>query len=299
MMKKVQKLTAKVSRVLTFSCVDGPGNRLVIFLQGCNFTCLSCHNPHTINHCNHCGNCVSVCPSGALTINSHQQVEWQEQQCIHCDRCIEICSHQSNPKIHHYRVAQLLDLVRKYRFFLSGITVSGGEATLQLPIITALFKAIKQDKELCHLSCFIDSNGSLSRQGWEKVTPYLDGVMIDLKAWQNETHQWLVGRDNHRVMKSISYLSQVGKLYEVRLLFIPNKSDLDSEIDALADYLRSLPSQVQIRINAFQHHGVVGEALTWQSCDEQAIRSFHDELFALVQRPILLPSVYCSTTEQT
>lgn len=36
---------AKVSRVLTFSCVDGPGNRLVLFLQGCNFDCITCHNP--------------------------------------------------------------------------------------------------------------------------------------------------------------------------------------------------------------------------------------------------------------
>lgn len=25
---------ALVSRILTFSCVDGPGNRLVVFLQG-------------------------------------------------------------------------------------------------------------------------------------------------------------------------------------------------------------------------------------------------------------------------
>ena len=36
---------AIVSRILKFSCVDGPGNRLVLFLQGCNFNCINCHNP--------------------------------------------------------------------------------------------------------------------------------------------------------------------------------------------------------------------------------------------------------------
>ncbi len=39
---------ALVADTVTFSCVDGPGNRFVVFLQGCNFDCLACHNPHTI-----------------------------------------------------------------------------------------------------------------------------------------------------------------------------------------------------------------------------------------------------------
>ena len=34
--------------VVPFSWVDGPGNRFVVFFQGCNFDCLACHNPHTI-----------------------------------------------------------------------------------------------------------------------------------------------------------------------------------------------------------------------------------------------------------
>lgn len=37
-----------VTDFLPFTWVDGPGNRLVLFFQGCNFDCLACHNPQTI-----------------------------------------------------------------------------------------------------------------------------------------------------------------------------------------------------------------------------------------------------------
>ncbi len=37
-----------VTDTIEFSAVDGPGNRFVVFLQGCTFDCAACHNPYTI-----------------------------------------------------------------------------------------------------------------------------------------------------------------------------------------------------------------------------------------------------------
>ena len=248
--------TGMVSKVLTFSCVDGPGNRLVIFLQGCNYDCITCHNPHTINHCDHCGDCVEPCPTGALTFDSQKKVIWNESLCTQCDNCIDVCPSKSNPKITTYSVQTLIDLTKRHSHFLSGVTISGGEATLQLPFIIEYFKAIKTTPSLNYLTCFIDSNGSLSEQGWTKVLPYLDGTMIDLKAWQNDTHLWLVGRENHRVLHSINFLQQHNKLHEVRLLYIPNKTDLLTEIDAISAYLKTLPEYIQIRLNRSEERRV-------------------------------------------
>ncbi|MGF1909798.1 YjjW family glycine radical enzyme activase [Vibrio kasasachensis] len=281
-----------VSRILNFSCVDGPGNRLVIFLQGCNFNCITCHNPHTINHCDHCGDCVAICPTNALSLDRQKRVIWENSLCTQCDQCLDACPRSSSPKITQYSVAGMIELIRKQHLFLAGITVSGGEATLQLPFIVELFKAIKLDTELSHLSCFIDSNGYLPASGWQRVLPYLDGAMIDLKSWQNETHQWLVGRDNHRVIQSIRLLAAQEKLHELRLLHIPGKSDLDEQVDALAALIHSLPAKVIIRLNAFQHHGVVGQALNWDKCSESQIEDFHQVLKAKIPNTIALPSVY-------
>ncbi len=286
--------TGLVSKILTFSCVDGPGNRLVIFLQGCNYDCITCHNPHTINHCDHCGDCVEPCPTGALAFNDspNRKVIWNKALCTQCDKCIDVCPSKSNPKITTYSVEKLLEFTKKHAPFLSGVTISGGEATLQLPFIIEYFKAIKSEESLGHLTRFIDSNGSLSEQGWNKVLPYLDGTMIDLKAWQNDTHLWLVGRENHRVLHSINLLAQYGKLHEVRLLYIPNKTDLLSEIDAVSEYLKTLPEHVTIRLNAFQHHGVIGEALAWDKCSKVQMEEFEAKLITKLGRPVITPSVY-------
>jgi len=275
-----------VSKILTFSCVDGPGNRLVIFLQGCNFNCISCHNPQTINHCDHCAHCVSSCPTGALTLEQ-DKVKWHKLRCSGCDNCIDICPSKSTPKTTRYSVSELLELLDKHQPFLSGITVSGGEATLQLGFIRELFKAVKSSAKLAHLTCFVDSNGSLSAHAWNRLLPYLDGAMIDLKAWQNETHLWLTGRDKHRVLQTITHLAAQDKLYEVRLLYIPNKTDLLSEIEAVAGYLNTLPQDVKIRLNAFRHHGVIGEGLTWDACSAKQMQAFSGQLVARLGREVL------------
>ena len=91
---------------------------------------------------------------------------------------------------------------------------------------------------------------------------------------------------------TINYLADKGKLHEVRLLHIPNKSDLDIEVEQVGYYLKGLPSDVRIRLNAFQHHGVIGEALEWPKCTEQQMQSFHDKLYSIVQRPMQTPEVY-------
>lgn len=287
----MSKTWAVINKILPFSCVDGPGNRLVIFLQGCNFNCLNCHNPYTIRLCQNCGDCVGNCPHGALSFIDGKTI-WQSDFCQQCDTCIKTCHNQSTPMTYRYTVEQLLDVIKKYLPFLSGITFSGGEATLQLPFIIALFSRIKQTKELQHLTCFIDSNGYLPQQGWQKVIDVMDGGMIDLKAWNSNIHRQLTGRDNLRVKETISYLAKMDKLYEVRLLLIPYQTDLQNSAQEIAEFLKSIQVNMRIRINAFHSHGVVGEAKNWQSITRTEVEYFANQLRQCGLQHLTLPTVY-------
>lgn len=283
--------TATVSRWLPFSCVDGPGNRLVLFLQGCNFRCPGCHNPHTIGLCDHCGDCVPGCPSGALT-PIDGRVRWQASLCTHCDRCLDACPRSASPKTHQMSVAEVLVLLRRYGPLLTGITVSGGEATTQLPFVVALFAAIKAAPDLAHLTCLLDSNGSLGETGWQRLLPVLDGAMIDLKGWRESVHHSLTGQGRERVLASLQLLARAGKLAELRLLQVPGRSDfLDAggELDAgLAAFLQTL-GPVPIRLNGFRHHGVRGEAMGWQEAAMEELERLSNALKVKGFGPISLP----------
>lgn len=256
----MNKIRGLINHFLPFSAVDGPGNRFVIFLQGCNFACINCHNPHTIGNCDFCGICVGECPGRALEIHTfpEEQMNFDESRCIQCDRCLALCPQSSTPRTRWMDVKDLLRELRPVVPFVSGVTVSGGEATCQADFVCEFFFAIKTDTSLRHLTTFIDSNGSAPQSVWQDLLPVTDGAMIDIKAMDLPTHQMLTGVDQEAVFRSIVYLHKQGKLYELRYLVIPGMNDQPESVAELASYVRNLDPALRIKLNAFRKHGVRG-----------------------------------------
>lgn len=280
---------ALVSQVIPFSCVDGPGSRLALFLQGCNLRCKTCHNPWTIGRCNDCGDCVPHCPHDALTIQAGR-VWWQESHCQQCDTCLHLCQQQATPMAQRYSVEEILSRIRTSAPFIEGVTVSGGEATTQLPFVVALFTAIKADPSLRHLTCLVDSNGLLSETGWQKLLPVFDGAMVDLKAWGNEHHRFLTGRENTLIKQSIRWLADRHRLTELRLLAIPDRCDYLQHLSSLTAFIHAL-GNVPVRINAFHAHGVYGEAARWRSAAPEDIEPLAQAL-ERQQITVIRPALY-------
>lgn len=279
-----------VSKIIPFSCVDGPGSRLALFLQGCNLRCKNCHNPWTIGRCNDCGECVPQCPHQALGFSAGKVV-WQADVCEQCDTCLRMCPQQATPMAQTMSVDEVLGHIRKASPFIEGITVSGGEATTQLPFICALFAAIKADPQLCTLTCLVDSNGLLSETGWQKLLPVCDGAMLALKAWDSACHQRLTGRDNAQIKHSIRILAEHGKLAELRLLVIPGQVDYLQQIAPLAAFVSRL-GDIPVRLNAFHAHGVYGEAKTWPSATPDDVQQLANALWAHGVHNLIFPALY-------
>lgn len=227
--------------------------------------------------CDNCGDCIPTCPQQALSLQNGV-ISWNSASCEQCDTCIQQCPRQSSPMTLSYTVDELITITRKYAAFINGVTVSGGESTLQLPFLIEYFKTIKQAPDLKHLTCLIDSNGTLSLNGWQKIAPYMDGAMIDLKSWGEKTHVYLTGRSNQRIKESIKWLANNNLLTELRLLYIPEKTDYLENIELLSQFINSLGKSVLVRINAFHQHGVYGEASKWTSAQKQHIDLFSKEL---------------------
>ncbi|CAB4805794.1 unannotated protein [freshwater metagenome] len=182
------------------------------------------------------------------------------------------------PRASQMGVHEVLEQIRAAMPYISGVTVSGGEATVQSEFVIELFKEIKKRAEFSTLTTFIDSNGNAPQAVWELLAPHTDGVMLDLKALNNESHIALTGSSNEVVLESIKYLNSIDKLYEVRLLLVPGHNDSDEELIKTAVWLKGVNPDMKIRINAFKSHGVRAAAREWPEVSDADLTRYHSRL---------------------
>lgn len=215
--------------VVPSSHVDGPGNRYVVFLQGCGFDCLACHNPHTICR------------------RPTARSSWVDVESL---------------------VHDIADLAP----FLSGVTVSGGEATLQWEFVLELFRRLAVEAPTARLGTLVDSNGDAEPFVWTRLADVMDGAMIDLKAIDPEVHRFLTGHGNERVLASIRLLAELGRLAEVRLLVVPEVNDAPEHVEATATFLASLPGLTRVRVLGFRHRGTREVARRFREATDDDVR---------------------------
>jgi pyruvate formate lyase activating enzyme len=274
-------MEAIINKIIDFSNVDGPSNRTAIFFQGCNFRCWYCHNPETINVCCDCGICVPTCPSGALTL-TNGKVNYQVDRCIDCDTCLKVCPYSSSPKVQVMTVEDMMQVIEKNQPFIDGITVSGGECMLYPQLLTELFMRCRP----LGLTCLIDSNGSIDFSLYPLLMEVCDGVMLDVKAVDEQFHHQLTGQSNHMVLKNLDYLLSINKLQEVRTVMLNHQSEQNEK--TLRFVINKLANRAVYRINRYRPFGVSHEYLEYlslQIVDEQEIerlvaiaKTLHTEL---------------------
>ncbi len=264
---------ALINKIINFSNVDGPGNRMAIFFQGCPFRCLYCHNPETINICFNCGKCISSCPTNSLSFNDDKKVIWNEKTCVNCDTCIKICPNLSSPKVKEYTVEELVNKIKKVKPFIRGITVSGGECTNYPKFIYELFKEVKK----LGLTCLIDSNGCYDYKNIEDLIMISDGVMLDVKAFNNDFHKEIIGKSNDVVIDNLKYLLSINKLEEVRTVILPNQKENNEYTVKMVSSI--IKDKTKYKLIKYRYYGVRKEGLDKFNkviVDDDAINYYKD-----------------------
>ena len=256
----MSELQANISGIIKSSVIDGPGNRMVIFFQACNLNCMYCHNSHTIGLCNYCGICAEACPTQSLIVNKEKkQITHKEATCTHCDTCLKVCPENSSPFYKKMSVENLISEILEVKDFISGITVSGGEVMLQAKFLKELFTAIKVHPELMNLSILVDSNGNVAQKKWNSIIDWVDGFMIDLKAYSPQIHKQITGFSNEQILNSIQYLNLKRKLKELRFVLVPAYNSSEKEIDQVSSLMKKLSPDVNKVLIKMRKHGIRGK----------------------------------------
>lgn len=154
-------------------------------------------------------------------------------------------------------VEEVITHFNQYKPFYrnGGITVSGGEATLQIPFITRLFKRAKE--EGIH-TCLDTSAGvyNKNKQGeYDELLKYTDLVLLDLKHIDNEKHKWLVGVPNVQILEFAKYLSDIKKPTVIRHVLIPGITAVDDYLIKLRKFVETLDNIVDLDVLPYHTAG--------------------------------------------
>lgn len=263
---------AFVNRIIDQSFIDGPGNRTVVFLQGCDMRCLYCHNPETQNLCSNCGECVKVCPTGAVSLRGGAVV-YDKTRCAACDRCLGVCPNFSSPKYVRMDSESLVSHIVSNVDFLDGITFSGGECTLQSGFIIDVFQRLK---EQAPLTCFVDTNGNMKPEVLDALCADTDGFMFDLKALNAQKHKELTGIDNSTVLRNLQRASDHGLLYEVRTVLVEGYTNSEEEIGKIARFIKGLNDTTLFKLIPFRPYGVRTPLRTKSGPDRKRCEELRD-----------------------
>ncbi|MGM0548874.1 MAG: pyruvate formate-lyase-activating protein [Bacillota bacterium] len=114
-----------------------------------------------------------------------------------------------------------------------GLTISGGEPTMQPEFTLDLLKKAKAE----NLHTALDTSGFVEIEQFKKFLAYLDLVLIDIKSFNNSIHQELTGVSNQKTLAVIELLEKAKKPYWVRQVIVPQITDQIVEIKKLAKFL--------------------------------------------------------------
>ena len=177
-------------------------------------------------------------------------------RCVYCHNpeTQEFCPLDSSSEVQWMTAEDVFQAIEKNLPFIRGITVSGGECTLYPAFLRELF-TLCQAK---NLTCLLDSNGVIDLAGYPELMAVCDGVMLDVKAWNQEIFEALTGGDNSGVKRNLRFLADMDKLEEVRIVCLPQEVDTEDVLAGIQSVLGDKVETTQLRLIKFRSHGVEG-----------------------------------------
>ena len=253
-------MKVNIVQIKRFAVHDGDGIRTTVFFKGCPLKCLWCHNPETLSpkrqlafyehKCIACKKCAKICCCHTFLENEHKI---DRQKCSMCGKCVSACPQNAleifGTKMSTDEIcADLLKDIDFYNESAGGITLSGGECLLQSDACREILKNMKQNG----INTAVDTCGFVPRSTIDKVMPYTDTFLYDIKAIDENVHIKCTGQPNKIILDNLLYLDNCGAKIEIRIPYVPRYND--NQIDKIGKFLSKLSHVIKVRVLPYHNY---------------------------------------------
>ncbi len=139
-----------------------------------------------------------------------------------------------------------------------GITVSGGEALLQIDFVTELFRLAKEKG----VNTCLDTSGNPFsmeepfKSKFDELMKYTDLFMLDIKHIDDTAHRKLTGQTNQNILEMAAYLSDHGKAMWIRHVLVPGITTEEDGLHRLRSFLDTLKTVERVEVLPYHTLGV-------------------------------------------
>lgn len=214
-------VSGRIFDIQKFSVHDGPGIRTIVFLKGCALRCKWCCNPES------------------------QKYEIQTM----------IQNGKEKTVGRDVTVAEIIESVKKdmpyYRRSGGGMTLSGGEMLCQSDFAYALLRCAKE----AAINTAVETTGFAPYETIEKLLPYIDTVLMDIKHTDSAKHKEFTTQPNERILANAVKIAENAKKLIIRVPVIPTFNDTEQEIASIATFASTLKGVDEINLLPYHSFG--------------------------------------------
>ena len=181
--------------------------------------------------------------------------------------CLLRCTYCHNPDTWHLKdgtyvsaehvLSRLADFAPALRSLGGGLTISGGEAMVQMAFTRRIFAGAKA----LGLHTAIQTSGFLGDRVDEDYLSNIDLVLLDIKSSDPETYRRVTGRDLAPTLRFAERLASQAKPTWIRFTLVPGETDDPANVEGIARFVAPMKNVEWVEVQPFHQMG----AFKWKA----------------------------------